>query len=178
MKTIKTLCIAFAAIFLFSNADCKKKIKIEKDIDGASVTLTALPQAAGTFDFTENVKFDMNALMAQYDLSLDNVTSINPKSATITIIDGTNPPVTFDIVDKVSVELAAASVPNKRVAFKDPVPHTGLSVITPDIDESTDVLGLAIANDITYHFKGTMNAPLTHQIQVKVAIKWHVVGTL
>jgi hypothetical protein len=178
MKTFKTLCIAFAAIFIFSNSTCKKKVKIEKDVDGAEVTMTALPQSAGTFDFTQNVKFDLDALLKQYDLSINDLTSVEPVSATITIIDSTATPVSFDIVDNVSVELASSSIPNKRVIYKDPVPHTGLSVISPDIDTTTDFLALAQANDITYHFKGTLNKALSHAVQMKVAIKWHVVGQI
>ncbi len=176
MKTIKTLCIAVIAIFMFSNASCNKKIKLEKDFTTAAVTLSANPQAAGTFDFSDIVAFDLKKTLEDNNLTLDNVTSIDPQSATITIIDGTNPAVTFDIIDKVSVELASATVTNQRVAFKDPVPHTGVKVLSPDVDPNTDVLGLVASDMITYHFKGTLNAPLTHAVQVKMEITWHVVG--
>ncbi len=178
MKTIKTLCIAVLAIFLFSNAACDKKIKFEKSIDGASVTFTALPQASGPYDFSENVKFDLETQLKQYDVTLAQVTQVTAESVTIAIEDASATPITFDIVDFVNLELGSTAITSKRVAFKDPVPHTGLILISPDMDPAFDVLPLAKGNDIIYHFTGKLNTALDHQVKMKVTIKWKITAEI
>ncbi len=178
MKTIKTLCITLLTIFIFSNAVCNKKIKFEKLIDGASTTFIAQPQAAGPYNFSETVKFNLEEQLKPYDVSLTQVTKVVVESVTIAIEDTTVAPVTFNIVDFVNLELGSSSIANVQVAFKNPVPHTGLSVISPDLAPEYDVLPLAKGNDLTYHFTGNLNAALTHQIKMKVTIKWKITAEL
>lgn len=178
MNSLKTIALAAIAIFIFSNATCDKKIKLVRTIDGGTITFTALPQAAGTFDFNQSLKFDMEAELKKVDIAMVDLTQVVPESATITIEDSTATPVTFDIVDYVNLELGNSNVANKRAVFKDPVPHTGLTTITPDVDPTFDVLALVQANDVNYHFTGKLNKSLDHQIKLKFAIKWKVTAEL
>jgi hypothetical protein len=178
MRTLKTLSIAILAIFLFSNAQCNKKIKLVKTIDGATATFIATPQSAGNYDYSQLVKMDMEAELKKFDISLSSLTAATIESATITLIDSTATPVTFDIMDNISLELGNTSVPLRKLVWKDPVPHTGLTTLQADADTEFDVLPLVKSNEVNYHFTGKLNAALDHPITITIAIKWHVTAEI
>ena len=167
------------AVLLFSNASCDKKIKVEKTIDGASVSFTAVPQPAGDFNINEAVTFDLEAELKKYDITLDEITKVNVQEVLISLVDSSANPVTFNIIDKVNFDITSQGV-TKRLATKDPVPHPtpGLTTITPDMEPEVDYVSLIKVKDLTYNFTGHLNAPLDHAVQMKVTVKWKVTAEL
>lgn len=179
MKTIKT--ILFAAVLgsgLFALNGCNKLLKVDKTIDGGSITFFVDPQAGLVYDIQENKKIGMDALLDPYGVSTDNIKSLKVSEATVELIDTTVTPVTFDIVDNGSVEIATATIPVKTVAKKDPMPKGGLSVIQPDLEPDVDYLPYAKADDVMYHLKLKLNTALTHRVKMKVTLKYKVVAEL
>jgi hypothetical protein len=166
------------ALFIFSNASCSKKIPVEKTVTGDSYRFLLGPQAAGDFDLIQNIKFDLKKMLDQFSLSVDKVESVKVETLTITIEDTTAALITYDIIDKASVDIVTATLPDKRLAFKDPVPHHGIIIIVPDIDRTVEVLDYAKANDVTYHLTGTLNKALDHQVKMRVDFQWHIMAHL
>jgi len=178
MNYLKSLFIGVSAIILFSNADCNKKIQVGHDIEGKSITIASPTLGVGAFDITENFKFNLDSILSQYNLTLDNLISIKPLSAKVTIMDNDSIPVTFDIIDYIKVELSSATLPSQQIAHKDPIPHIGLTELSPDIDSNSDITAFTKASEVTYHFKGFLNKAITHAIQFKFDIKWHIIGQI
>jgi hypothetical protein len=175
MKTIKILFLMLATMLVFSNMKCtKKKIQLDKTIDGASATFILLPQGAGAFDYSDVEQFDLEAELQTFGLSTSNVVKAKASEITITIIDTTSSPVTFDMVDSATLEMGSTNIPMHRVAFKTPVPKTGSTTLKPDLDTGIDPTELLKVKSINYHYFGRLNKALDHSIKMRVDFKWTV----
>jgi hypothetical protein len=175
MKKLSTLLSLFAMGLLLFTAGCKL-VDITHDINGGSVTFTIETQVKGSYEDVNNATIDLKSELEKYNVSLDKLSKLQIKSATFTLIDGSSSPVTFDVVDNAILEVgsSSASLPLKKIAWKDPVPHTGLSILAADVDNSIDVLPYAKAADVQYRVAGVLNSDIDHPIDIKVEITWTV----
>lgn len=172
---MKLLPLAAIVTLVFS-AGCKL-IDVKKNINGGSVTFTVATQKAGTYDDSRDVTVDIKEELKKYNVDISKIKKLYMESAKFTIIDATASPVTFDVVDNATVEIGStsAALPLKKIAWKDPVPHTGQTSIDADVDNSIDLIPFANAGTVQYHVFGTLNADLDHDIEIKSEFTWTVV---
>jgi hypothetical protein len=157
MKKLSTLLSLFAMGLLLFTAGCKL-VDITQDINGGSVTFTIETQVKGSYEDVNNATIDLKSELEKYNVSLDKLSKLQIKSATFTLKVGSS----------------SASLPLKKIAWKDPVPHTGLSILAADVDNSIDVLPYAKAADVQYRVAGVLNSDIDHPIDIKVEITWTV----
>lgn len=173
MKTLKNIFIASIATGFVLVAGCKK-LTINKDFDGGTIVFQINPQSAGSYDEVSNVKFNLQSELDKLGIKMDRIKSLHLKKATFIINDTTPSPVTFDIVDNASLELSTATKPFKKIAWKDPMPHTGLTAVDADVDGSIDIVEYAKEDNVIYHLKGALNTALTHPVEIKAQLSWNV----
>jgi len=177
MKSRYTLSMAaLLSCSMLAVSGCSKLFKVEKSFEGGSVTFIVDPQAAGNYSALGTRKLGMDELLKTYGLKLKNLKSLRLEKCELEIIDSTASPVTFDIVDAAELYVAGGSVPMTRAAHKDPVPHTGLTVISPDINTELNWVELAKADEVQFDCRGVLNAPLTHPIKMKATLYWRAEG--
>jgi hypothetical protein len=173
MKNFKIPVLAVIAFAVFLFTSCGKKILVTKTIDGADIVISVPAQPAGTFSYSQNSKFDMAAKLKDYGATMDDLKNVQLESVTLVIEDPNQPPVTWDIVDHLDVQLSSTVIPAKVVASLD-VPKGLGSTATPVIAPNTELLDYAKGNDISYVFSGTLNSPLPHDITVRAKVKYTV----
>jgi len=178
MKISKFFFPIVLATLLLGLTQCDSIKNIEQNVNGRAVTFDLPPQAAGDYMVTQEISFNFDSLVSQFDLDLINLAGVKPQSATISIIDTSATPVTFDILDNVELYLESATIPARKIAYKDPVLHTGLITLALDVDNTNDILDFANANTVTIKLKAKLNAATDHQIQMKVAVQWHIAAEL
>lgn len=173
-QLFRILPLAAIAALVFS-AGCKL-IDVKKDINGGSVTFTVATQKMGTYDDSRDVTVDIKEELKKYNVDISKIKKLYMKSAKFSIIDPSVSPVTFDVVDNATVEIGStsASLPLKKIAWKDPVPHTGLTSVDAEVDSSIDLVPFANAGNVQYHVFGTLNSDLDHEIQIKSEFTWTV----
>jgi hypothetical protein len=178
MKTLKLLPLLILSLFLSSLSGCDDIEVINQNVNSKSVVFDLPPQPAGEYVFTQDIAFNFDSLVDQFGISLLNLTSVTPQSVTLTIIDASATPVTFDLLDHVELSVLAATLTETMIASKNPVPHTGVSTLALDVNNSADILAFANTNNVTIKLKAGLNAPLDHQVQIKADVKWHITAEL
>jgi hypothetical protein len=168
----------FFSAFLLNSCDQVKVIKVEKTIDGGTVEFLLAPQTNLNYDVAKSDMMDIAELIKPYDLTMDNLKSLKIESAVVDIIDSTATPVNFDIADNMSVEIGTSTLASNKIAYKDPVPHTGLIALPLDVMPDVDLIPYAKSNDINYHLKLKLNKALDHPVQMKLTLKWKIVGEI
>jgi hypothetical protein len=175
MKTITKFLPLFLITGLLFAGGCKL-VNISKDINGGSVTFTLTTQSKGTYDEMADVTIDIKEELKKYSVDISKLKKLYIKSAKFTIIDLSASPVNFNIVDNAILEIGStsAALPMKKLAWKDPVPHSGASSIDADVDGTVDLIPYANAGAVQYHVHGTLNTDLDHEIDLKSEFTWVV----
>lgn len=174
MKTSKFFISILLIALLVGLTRCDSITTIQQNVNSKAVMFDLPPQAAGDYILVQDIAFNFDSLINQYDLDLINLTSVNLQTATLTIIDTSAAPVNFDILDNVELYLESATIPSKKIASKDPVPHTGLISLDLVVDNTSNMLDFANASIVTVKLKAKLNAALDHPIQMKIAVQWHI----
>ncbi|MEI6059790.1 MAG: hypothetical protein WCR72_03725 [Bacteroidota bacterium] len=178
MKLIRHLFPYALAVLLFGLTQCDKISQVEHNVTSKAITFDLPAHDAGDYELTQIVNMNFDSLVSQYDLGLVSLTSVRPESATLSIIDTDATPVTFDILDLVEMDLATASMASRKIAWKDPVPHTGLTSIAFDVAGSSELLDFASANAVIVTLKARLNTALTHPIKMKLEVRYHIIAHL
>lgn len=182
MKKInKIAMVALMAVGFLGMSSCEdvKILKVSQVLDGGSVEFLLAPQTAMEYDEAMTEKMDIAALIKPYNLSLDQLKSLHIESAEVEFVDSNSTVIPdFDIVDNMSVELGTSTIPMNKIAYKDPVPHTGLIWLSLDVNKDVDLIPYAKANDISYHLKLKLNKKLNQPVIMKLSVKWKVEGEI
>jgi hypothetical protein len=174
MKNLKISVLSAFLLSLFLFSSCGKKVQVVKTVEGSDITFTVPAQPAGDFSYSHSAKFDIEAKLKDYNVTMDDVKNVKLESMELIIEDPMTPAVTWDIVDNMKVDLESSTIPKIQVAAIDNVPHNGASSISPTTADNTELVNFARGNDITYWFSGTTNKPLDHDITVRAKVKYKV----
>lgn len=166
--------IAIAAVTFITA--CDKIIELKADINGGSITFNLDPQAKGSYEDQQNITIDIQSELEKNNVDINKLKKLYLKSATFTIVDTTASPVTFDIANSATLEIGStvAMLPMTKLAWKDPIPNTGASIIDADVDGSVDLLPFAKAGNVQYRVYGTLNGDLDHAVDIKAELKWTI----
>lgn len=175
MKILNSFGIASAALALALGAtSCEKLTAYEKTIDGGSVEFMLAPMASGTHVFTEKMTNEVSTEIKNLGIDASKLKAMKPRIESIEILDDQNPAYTFDVMDKLSLDAESKSIPKKTICGKDPVPHTGLRIIGPDMEPDIDWIAILNDPEVTFNLTAVLNQAIDHSVKMKLTLKYDI----
>jgi len=178
MKTLKHFYPFVLLFMLLGFTQCEVTSIVDQSINSKAIYFDIPPMEAGDYILNEDITLNFDSLISEFEFGMINITSVTPRSATLYIIDDANSPATFDIIDNVEIGMESSAIPSRKIAWKNPVPQTGLITLSMDVNKTNNVLDFANANTVTVNLKAKVNAALTHPVQMKAIIKYRIIAEL
>lgn len=178
MKTLKRFYPIVLLSIILGFTQCEVTSIIDQSINSKAIYFNIPAMEAGDYIMNEDVTLNFDSLISGYEFGMINITSVTPRSATLYIIDDAGTSATFDILDNVEIGMQSTAIPSRKIAWKNPVLHTGLITLPLDVDNTNNVLDFANTNTVTVNLKAKVNAALTHPVQMKAIVKYRVIAEL
>lgn len=173
MKTTKhflTLVLLGSLLFTFSSCEEENTVFFYDMVINFTVDPEAQPNGNRVLSTTV-VTTGIEAQLNDVGGSIDNVESIQLDTAYAVI--NTPAGTTFDIVEWVELSITAGTLPSQKIAFKSPVPQTGLDLLT--FDNQFAELADYIKNDeFTLEVRGGHDDPILQPVNATVTTTWKV----
>lgn len=171
MKTSHLNYLLFLVIILLPSCD-KAKIEISFNMDIDKIYFTVEPTSSqGNMTFaTTTFASELQKKLDDNNANIDDVESIELTGADFNMINpgGQN----FDIVDKAYAYLSTSSIPETRIAHKDPVPDgvTSFSLTT----EGGNLKDYLNASTINFRATGFTNGPNVQRDSIQAVLSFKI----
>jgi hypothetical protein len=169
-----------AVASIFSSCNQTVDTSFDKEFTNVTFSVPAYPNTIDTTVASIVVTPNLEDFAKTSGFTLADIKSITVKSATISIKDTTTKftPVTFDIIDRVTL-LLYNPANNDKIYITDQAPtHNGATELACDVDKTADVAPFLKASEFYFQFGAKTNKGTDHVVPMALNVTFTIVATI